>query len=118
MKDKERQGKTRKDKERQGTTRNDKERQGQGRKGKKCKPQLSVFILGDLQFLEKVKKIMMQELNLNDVKISARKGIFCIKWAGNNQCKKVYDWFYAESFRFLPRKKVKFDEVLTPLQIH
>jgi len=84
----------------------------QERKGKKYKPQLSIFLLGDLNFLEKVKKIMMDELDLNDVRIAPRKGIFCLKWAGNTQCKKIYDWFYHDSMRFLPRKKIKFEEVI------
>lgn len=85
----------------------------QERKGKIYKPQLNVFFLGDFNFLTHLKKIMINELGLSDVVISKRKGIFCIKWAGNKQCKKIYDWFYIDSTRFLPRKKMKFDEVLT-----
>lgn len=87
----------------------------QERKGKVYKAQLSVFLLGDFNFLSQVKTLMINELGLNDVIISKRKGIFCIKWAGNKQCKKIYDWLYIDSLRFLPRKKLKFDEVFTLL---
>lgn len=71
--------------------------------------QLSLFILGDNEFLNTIRHRISTECNVNLPEISHRQGIDCIKWAGNLQCPKIFDWMYKDAERFLLRKKEKYD---------
>jgi intein-encoded DNA endonuclease-like protein len=79
------------------------------RKGQSKSAQLSLFILGDYNFLDTIRHRISAECNVNLPEISHRQGIDCIKWAGNLQCPKIFDWMYKDAERFLFRKKEKYD---------
>lgn len=81
----------------------------QNRKGIQTKPQLSIFILGSEFLLNQIKNIIVEEVNVNLPKINKRQGVYCVKWAGNIQCKKIFDWLYQDANRFLERKKTKYE---------
>lgn len=81
----------------------------QKRKGAKYKPQLGLFILGHPNLLNSIRNIICDELNVSIPKISQRIGVSCIKWSGNIQCKKIFDWLYIDANRYLERKKTKYD---------
>lgn len=76
----------------------------QKRKGKFTKPQLSLFILGSEPLLEQIRTIISATLDVNLPKISKRKGVCCIKWTGNKQAYKIFEWLYQDANIFLDRK--------------
>jgi hypothetical protein len=80
------------------------------RKGENSIKQLSLFLLGDHDFLDTIRNRIVNILDVNLPKISKRQGIDCVKWAGNKQCMKIYDWMYKDAERYLSRKKEKYDE--------
>jgi len=71
-------------------------------------PQLSIFILGSEKILTQFADIISEELNVSKPTLSKRQGVYCLKWAGNNQCFKIYDWLYADAERYLERKYNKY----------
>ena len=80
-----------------------------GKKNSNQSAQLNLFILGDYDFLDTLRHRISTECNVNLPEISHRQGIDCIKWAGNLQCPKIFDWMYRDAERFLSRKKEKYD---------
>jgi hypothetical protein len=79
------------------------------RNNQETSAQLSLFILGNYDFLDTIRHRISTECSVNLPEISHRQGIDCIKWSGNLQCPKIFDWMYKDAERFLPRKKEKYD---------
>lgn len=76
--------------------------------------QLSFSILGTLDFLTNYQDILINNCQLNKVKICKRNNIYCLSYSGNKIIKKIYDFLYADASIYLQRKKDKFYPVINP----
>lgn len=77
-------------------------------KGDHQMPSISIFILGSEKILEQIATIISEFVGVNKPNLSARQGVYCIKWSGNEQCFKIFDWLYHDASRFLERKYQKY----------
>lgn len=69
------------------------------------------IVSGSLIFLEQIKKILYDDLNVI-VKLSKYKNIHKLNIYNKIDLHKIYEYFYKNSFVFLKRKKNKFDEFI------
>jgi len=77
-------------------------------KRKESLPQISIFILGSEKILNQIVDYVHSQLGVTRPSLSKRQGVFCIKWAGNLQCLKIFEWLYEDADRFLDRKYEKY----------
>lgn len=69
-------------------------------------------ILGTLNFIRNYKSLLIKNIQLSDVKINNRNNIYEIKYAGNNNIRKLYYFLYKDATIFLDRKHNKFKMML------
>ena len=62
------------------------------------------FVGPVLSFIEEVKNILISNCNINNTPIRKSVGCYKIKWGGNLQCKRIYDYLYSDNGPFLKRK--------------
>lgn len=73
-------------------------------------------ISGTKDILEKIQKLLIENIRLNKIKIHQMTD-YCwkLQYGGKNNIKKFYNWLYKDSTIWLERKKHKFDEILGDL---
>lgn len=62
------------------------------------------FVSSVESFIEEVQNILIKECNLNKVKIESRPGCWVLKYGGNDQCKRIFDYLYKNEGFKLKRK--------------
>lgn len=62
------------------------------------------FLSSVESFSVEVSTILIKECDLRSVKILPRPGCFEIRWTGNSQCKRIYDYLYGDGGPYLQRK--------------
>jgi hypothetical protein len=69
-------------------------------------------IIGDVEFITKIQKIICANVGINLTKISILKESphmgYC-RWGGNIQCQKIYNWLYKDANIYLSRKFIFFN---------
>jgi intein-encoded DNA endonuclease-like protein len=75
---------------------------------------LNINIVGNRELIEEIQKILIKNCNLNKTKFGRSKSenIVYVRYGGNLQCKKIFDYLYKDSNIFLQRKYEKFTSVL------
>jgi len=70
------------------------------------------FVSGSFEFLESIKNIFTQELNVYDCKITINKpNVYYIQWTRMRDINIIYNYLYNDSKVYLNRKKNKFDSM-------
>jgi len=80
------------------------------------KTNLEFSIVGNFILISKLQEILIKNCNLNKTVLRKDKNknnnIFYIKYAGNLQCKRIYDYLYKDcEDLYLTRKKEKFEQI-------
>jgi DNA-binding CsgD family transcriptional regulator len=75
---------------------------------------LNINIVGNRELIEEIQKILIKNCVLNKTKFGKSKSenIVYVRYGGNLQCKKIFDYLYKDSNIFLQRKYDKFISVL------
>lgn len=81
-------------------------------KNKTKKEQTQFRVTGNYEFLIEYQKILMQNCNLKKTKLYEEGNVFTLKYSGNQQCSRIYQYLYGDSKRFLQRKIEKIKEIL------
>lgn len=79
------------------------------RKGNK---KVGLFVIyGRENFLKYIQEVLISNCFLSDTKVSTNKSIFALRYGGNTQIKRIYNYLYWNSSIYLERKKKKFEEL-------
>lgn len=70
------------------------------------------FVSGSFEFIDDVRSILVDELNIYDCKIVENKNSYYISWSRKIDLERLYRFFYKNSNIFLKRKKKKFEEII------
>jgi hypothetical protein len=75
---------------------------------------LNFNIVGNKELIEEIQLILIKNCNLNRTKFGKSKSenIVYVRYGGNLQCKKIFDYLYQDSNIFLQRKYDKFLSIL------
>lgn len=65
------------------------------------------FVGPVLSFINEVKDILVNKCNITNTNPRQSPGCFKIRWNGNLQCKRIYDYLYSDDGPFLARKFLK-----------
>lgn len=77
--------------------------------------QIEYTVTSNEHFLEQLQDILIRQCNLNKTifKKYKRTDIKTMVYCGNKQSKRIYDYMYKNATIYFPRKKEKFDSVLS-----
>lgn len=78
--------------------------------------QCSIGFAGLDSFLIELQKVLVEECDLNMVKMHSRRisspEFKQFSYRGNKQCKRIYDYLYKNATRWMPRKREKMESIL------
>lgn len=86
--------------------------------------QKSFSIIGNEQFIQDYRNILVKNCDINKTKINARLNIntnntiYAAIYSGNNNIQKIYDFLYKDATIYLDRKRDIFIEKLSPLELY
>lgn len=66
------------------------------------------YILGNYDFLKEYQKKLIEEADLNKIKIHKKKNIYSLSYGGNLNINKIYNFLYNNSEIYMERKKINF----------
>lgn len=72
-------------------------------------------IIGPIEMLQDVQKVLMNQCDLNKTKLIASKteGIVNLKYSGRNNVYRIYNYLYQDATIYLTRKKIKFSSLFS-----
>lgn len=73
-------------------------------------------IVGGQQFLIELRDVLSLHIRLNHVNLIFDKrtaAVFSLRYGGCRQLRRIYDWLYADATIYLPRKKERFEQVIS-----
>lgn len=73
---------------------------------------LSFGFYGQHNFLEEIKGVLLNELNLSDRKIHDKETVSMLTFSRKEDIKRFYDYIYNDSTIYLKRKKNKFKKII------
>ena len=71
-------------------------------------------ILGNENFIKKYKSILIEQANLNNVKLNKHYSVYQISYSGNGNIRKIYNFLYKNATIWLDRKYYKFQTIVVP----
>jgi hypothetical protein len=71
----------------------------------------SFTLVGTKVFLETLRNLLIEKVDLSEVSVLPRRSIWSLAWAGNYQLQKFKNWLYRDSCVYLERKRELFDSI-------
>lgn len=80
----------------------------------KINNQKQFTILGTLDFLSEIQKILINKCKLTKTKIHSKGNVYCLSYAGNKNISKIKNFLYKDSITWLDRKyKIFFSQLIS-----